>query len=110
MTNERGICEYLHALFNGIYAGCNESAAYFYDADTARADTVYVFEIAKCRDLDVGCFGCVKNGGSRRHLHINTVHFKMNHRVFHILRTSYFLITAPNLQFDSQRPHFMHLF
>jgi len=76
------VCEYLHALVYGVDAGGHERAgALDLDhADTARADFVYLLEVAEGRDLYAGRTRRLKYGYAlgyaQRHIvYLNIYHF-----------------------------------
>ena len=71
------VCLDLHTVVNGIYASGNKaaSALNFNEAETARADLVYILEVAKCGDVDVRIFAGFKYGDTCGYGIINTVNF-----------------------------------
>jgi len=76
------VCEYLHALVYGVDAGGHERAGALdlNHADTARADFVYLLEVAEGRDLYAGRTRRLKYGYAlgyaQRHIvYLNIYHF-----------------------------------
>ena len=82
LADALGVCEYLHTLVNGVYAGGHERAgALDLDhADAACADLVYLLEVAEGRDLNAGHTRRLKYGYAlgyaQRHIvYLNIYHF-----------------------------------
>ena len=87
LADALGVCEYLHTLVNGVYAGGHERtrALDLDHADAACADLVYLLEVAEGRDLNAGHTRRLKYGYALGYAQGHVVYLYVYH--FHAVLT-----------------------
>ena len=93
LTDFFRVCEYFHSFVYGRNAGSHKTARAFdfNKAETACADLVYTFEIAKCWNIDMCCTGSFENCRAGGNGNRYSVDFYINH-VFHFSRSSFLTV------------------